>query len=314
MCIDGTSLYGEFMKKEIYKIIINDSQNGKTIKQILTNEMRLSGRIIKNIKNINGIVVNGSNQNINFEVKTNDLLQLYINDDISENIIPQEMELNILYEDDDLLIIDKPVGIVVHPTSFHIEGTLANGVMYHYNMNGLNTKFRPVNRLDKDTSGIILIAKTQVAHSNLSEQMINKIFKKQYISVVHNPFDDIDGTISLPIARKSESLIERIVSQDGKEAVTEYHVLCQNDLASIIQINLLTGRTHQIRVHFSHINHPLFGDDLYGTRDEFISRQALHCQKISFIHPSTRKLVEFESKIPLDMIELIKKLNLDYLL
>ena len=302
------------MNKEIFKIVINKSQDGKTIKQILTSELQLSNRIIKNIKSVNGIKVNSINQNINFVVKFNDILELNIKDEVSENIIPQEMPLDILYEDKDILVINKPLGLVVHPTAFYNKDTLANGVMYYYNQIGLSTKFRPVNRLDKDTSGIILIAKTQICHYNLSKQMINKTFIKEYIAVVHNALDEIDGIISLPITRNPKSLIERVVNVCGQEAVTEYHVICQNAFSSVIRIILLTGRTHQIRVHFSHTGHPLFGDSLYGIPDDLISRQALHCISLSFNHPSNNTSLKFESTIPSDINYLIKKLNLDVLL
>lgn len=299
------------MNKEICKKIINDENSDKSIKQIISNELKLSSRIISNMKNNKGIKVNNEVVNINYIVKTGDILELSVFDQSTDEILPEKIDINIIFEDEELLVINKPPGMIVHPTSFHQYGTLANAVMYYYNSIRLSTKFRPVNRLDKDTSGIIIIAKSQLSHSIISQQMQKNIFKKEYIAVVHNEITEKCGTIDLPIGRNPDSLIERMISSNGQNAVTEYEALAVNNLASVVKIRLITGRTHQIRVHFNHIGHPLFGDSLYGSVDNEIGRQALHCRKICFNHPKLNEPLMFECKIPNDIIDLLNKLNLD---
>lgn len=300
------------MNKFLSKTIDNIDE-GKTIKKLLKEDMKLSNRIIANLKNNKGILVNNYIENVNYILKDKDFLELIINDGLSENIIPEEMELNIIFEDDQLLIINKPAGLVVHPTTYYFTGTLANGVMYYLKEKGQHCKFRPVNRLDKDTSGLVLIAKTQIAHSILSEQLINKSFKKEYIAIVHNKFKKLEDTINAPIARLPGSIIKRHVSPDGQEAVTKYSILNQNDVAAVAKVNLITGRTHQIRVYFSFIGHPLFGDDLYGGQVDLIIRQALHCTKLEFIHPINKTIMNFNCPMADDIIMLCQKLNLVFM-
>lgn len=301
------------MNKKICSMHINRSQEHKTIKDILKGELKLSNRIISNLKYLGKIFVNGEKQNVNFILEEGDIIELFIEEGFSENILPQKMELEIIYEDEDILIINKPPNVVMHPTTYNFTNTLANGVMYYYESKGIRGKFRPVNRLDKDTSGLVLIAKSQLSHSILSNEIINGEFKKEYIAVVHNPLDIKHDIIDFPIERKEDSIIERVVHPNGKKAVTEYSVICQNNNASVVRINLLTGRTHQIRVHFSYLGHPLYGDELYGAKDELINRQALHCVYLNFFHPIKKEQVSFTSEIPKDIKNLIEKLNMDYL-
>lgn len=299
------------MKKILFKDKINNEMSGKTIKDFLKNKLLLSNRIISNLKNNKGILVNGTIKTVNYRLNFGDVLELYICDHSSENIIPQEMDLDIIFEDDWLLVINKPFGMVVHPTAYHFTDTLGNGVMYYLNQKEQNCKFRPVNRIDKDTSGLVIIAKSQLSHSILSSQIIDNTCKKQYIAVVHNNFTQLSGTINYKIARKPQSIIERYVDDSGQTAITNYTVLGQNDTSSVVKVDLLTGRTHQIRVHFSCIGHPLYGDFLYGSKNDIISRQALHCGKIVCNHPNYKTKLEFVCHIPNDMKELIKTIGID---
>lgn len=217
----------------------------------------------------------------------------------SENIVPTQMKLDIVFEDDSLLILNKPCGIAVHPSHSHYEDSLSNGVKFYFNKIGLNRKIRPVNRLDFNTSGLIIFAKNEYVQESLIKQMNNNTFVKEYIAIVSGHFDKPSGTINLPIARKHNSIIERCVSyNNGQEAITDYCVLHDFNDYSIVKCSLKTGRTHQIRVHMSAIGHPLLGDSLYGVSSPLIDRQALHSYRICFVHPISHENLEFISKCP----------------
>ena len=222
-------------------------------------------------------------------------------DEESENIVATPINLNIVFEDDSLLILNKPAGIAVHPSILHYTDSLSNGVKYYFDTIGLKRKIRPVNRLDLNTSGLIIFAKNEYIQEALIQQMNKHIFVKEYIAIVNGHFDNTSGTINLPIARKNNSIIERCISNDGQEAVTDYEVIENFDNYSIVKCKLRTGRTHQIRVHMSAIGHPIIGDTLYGFPSNFINRQALHSYKIAFIHPVTKENLEFICELPKDM-------------
>lgn len=222
-------------------------------------------------------------------------------DEESENIVATPINLNIVFEDDSLLILNKPAGIAVHPSILHYTDSLSNGVKYYFDTIGLKRKIRPVNRLDLNTSGLIIFAKNEYIQEALIQQMNKHIFVKEYIAIVNGHFDNTSGTINLPIARKSNSIIERCISKDGQEAVTDYEVIEDFDNYSIVKCKLRTGRTHQIRVHMSAIGHPIIGDTLYGSPSNFINRQALHSYKMAFIHPVTKENLEFICELPKDM-------------
>ena len=217
------------------------------------------------------------------------------------NIVPSKMNLNIIYEDDYYIVINKPAGLPVHPSILHYENSLSNGVKYYFDELGLKKKIRPVNRLDKDTSGIVIFAKNEYIQECLIKQMNKKIFGKEYIAVCEGIFEKRSGTINEPISRKENSIIERCVSQSGDASITHYYVLKTNFDNSVVKLHLETGRTHQIRVHLSYIGHPIVGDTLYGKASKKITRQALHALKVSFIHPISKKEVFYIAPIPDDM-------------
>ena len=216
------------------------------------------------------------------------------------------MKLDIVFEDDCFLILNKPAGIAVHPSILHYQDSLSNGVKFYFEVKGINRKIRPVNRLDLNTSGLIIFAKNEYVQECLIQQMNNCIFKKEYLAIVSGHLKNECGTINLPIARKENSIIERCISADGQEAITDYCILKEYDDYSVIKCSLKTGRTHQIRVHMSAIGHPLLGDSLYGSPCNLINRQALHSYKISFIHPITHQKIEFTCKLPDDMKKIVK--------
>jgi 23S rRNA pseudouridine1911/1915/1917 synthase len=290
-----------------FELTITEDMAGKTIKEILYDYYDMSARLINRLKLSNGILLNGKSQFVTAIVHQGDILKISLPLETSLNIVATAMPLEIVYEDHDIMVIDKPPNLPVHPSQGNYSNTLANGVMYYWQQKGFNHIYRPVNRLDKDTSGLIIIAKNQYAHQQFANQITNKQLKRKYIAIVHGNVAQEKGTIDLPIARKEGSTIERMVSEDGQQAVTHYKVLKRVDNFTVIELVLQTGRTHQIRVHMSYIGHPLVGDWLYGKEEqELISRQALHSYSLEFIHPVSRQVMNFKSDIPGDMRKLIE--------
>lgn len=217
------------------------------------------------------------------------------------NIASTKMKLDIIYEDNYLLVLNKPAGIPVHPSALHFEDTLSNGVKYYFDVMEIHKKIRIVNRLDKDTSGIVIFAKNEYIQEMLSLQMRDNCFKKEYIGILSGKLDSQEGTISAPIARKRDSIIERCINEAGQASITHYYVIRVFNNMSLVHFILETGRTHQIRVHSQYIGHPIVGDTLYGTSSPIISRQALHSYKVKFVHPITKKKIELTSDIPKDI-------------
>ena len=242
------------------------------------------------------------------KVLENDIISIDFNyEEDNSNIVPTKMNLDIIYEDDWLLIVNKPAGIAIHPSILHYSDSLSNGIKFHFDSISLNKKIRPVNRLDSDTSGLVVFAKCEYIQECLILQMKNHIFQKEYLAICEGNFDVISDIISLPIARKENSIIERCISNDGQMSITHYEVLKQFNDYVLVKCILETGRTHQIRVHFSAIGHPLIGDSLYGSSSKLIPRQALHCYNLKFTHPITKENLEFFSELPSDLKKLLKE-------
>ena len=290
------------MKLE-YKIKDKKYEN---IKQILKEEFHISDRLIVKLKKNKQLYLNNEAISINHKFNIEDILSVNLDFyEESENIVPTKMNLNILFEDDGLLILDKPAGIPVHPSMMHYENSLSNGVKYYFNSINLKRKIRPVNRLDKNTSGIVIFAKNEYIQECLVKQMKLGLFKKEYIALLKGNIKENKGTINAPIARKKESIIERDISKDGASSVTHYELIKNYDNFCLVKFILETGRTHQIRVHSKYIGHPILGDTLYGKSSNLINRQALHAYKINFVHPINNKKIEIISKPPKDISKLI---------
>ena len=272
-------------------------KNKINIRQVLREHFGISNRLLLKLKQNKKIYLNNSNNiYLDMNIKENDLIKIILDfEEDNSNIVPVKMDLNILYEDDSLLIIDKPPHMPVHPSLNHYENSLSNGVKYYFDSINLHRLIRPINRLDKDTSGIVMFAKNEYIQSRLTN------YTKEYIAIVVGKLEG-KGIIDKPIKRKTDSIIERCIDESGEKAITEYEVLKNfningEDLTEV-KCLLHTGKTHQIRVHMASINHPILGDTLYGKPSNLIDRQALHAYKIKFIHPITKKEIEVISPIP----------------
>lgn len=286
----------------VYTIVDNKYSN---IKEILKSEFHISDRLLRRLKNDNKIYLNNIPVNVNYgNFCTGDIVNIDLNfDEEYDNILPTKMTLDILYEDNYLLVVNKQPNTPVHPSCNHFSDSLSNGIKFYYDSVGLKRKIRIVNRLDKDTSGIVIFAKNEYVQESLINQMKTHTFKKEYIAILDGVIEENTGTISAPIARKENSIIERCVDfYNGDSSITHYNLIKTiNSSYSLVHFVLETGRTHQIRVHSSYIGHPIIGDTLYGKFSNLINRQALHAYKVTFIHPITKKIVELEAELPKDM-------------
>lgn len=262
------------------------------------------------------VIVNRIIVKVNYRLKTGDVIEIDIPDAVPTEIVPENIPLDILYEDDDLLIVNKPKGMVVHPAVGHSTGTLVNAIMYHCqgNLSGINGEIRPgiVHRIDKDTTGSLIICKNDEAHRNIAEQIKEHSVTRRYVGVVAGTFSEESGTVEGAIGRHPNDRKRMTINEkNGKPAVTHYRVLQTLKGASFIEFELETGRTHQIRVHMASISHPLLGDTVYGnSKNPYkLQGQALHARTIGFIHPTTGEYIEVSAPIPEYMTELVRKLS-----
>lgn len=269
-----------------------------SLKSIIRNNLKISNRLLIKLKASNNIFVNGKAVPINYKIHRNDLIEVQIEFIEEDDILPQKMNLDILYEDEYVLAINKMPGIVVHPSSYHLSDTIANGVKYYLNN---KRKIRPINRLDRDTSGVVLFAKNEY----IQELFTTLDVSKEYIAIVDGLPSQVENTINAKIARKEGSIMERCVSEAGQTAITHYKVIKTYDAYSMLSVKLETGRTHQIRVHMAYIGNPIVGDTMYGKETTLIDRQALHSYKTSFIHPITGEGISIVASLPEDMKKLI---------
>ena len=270
---------------------VADLSEEMRISEYMKNALGLSVTLIKRVK-YGGVFLNGKNVHMRATVQNGDEIEIRFPEEKSEGIPPIDLPLAVLYEDADVIAVCKPSNMPTHPSKGNSLPTLANAVMHYF---GENFVFRAITRLDRDTSGIVLIAKNQLAAARLSEDMKAGRFEKLYTAVVSGIPEKNEGRIDAPIRREREGEMRRIVAEDGKRAVTEYRTLgVREDGNAVLQLRLLTGRTHQIRVHMAHIGHPLVGDFLYGKKSE--GSYLLHCSSLSFPHPKSEKIITIVSK------------------
>lgn len=251
-----------------------------------------------------GVQVDGAVQKANYRLRGEELVSVQIPDAVETTIIPENIPLDILYEDDDLLIVNKPKGMVVHPSAGHYTGTLVNAVMYHCkdSLSGINGEIRPgiVHRIDMDTTGSLIVCKNDESHIFIAEQIKEHSVTRKYRGIVYGRVSDDTGTIDAPVGRHPVDRKKMAITPNGKPAVTHYRVLERFDKYTYMEFQLETGRTHQIRVHMASIGHPLLGDTVYsnGKNPYKLQGQTLHAMTIGFIHPSTRKYMEISAPLP----------------
>lgn len=292
----------------IHKVTTEDE--GLELREIMRNHFDFSARLRNKIKREKLVMVDGVSTPGWKKPAVGSEIKITLPDETS-GFEPQNIPLNIVFEDDDLMIINKQPGLIVHPTKGHSTGTVANALMYYMGQTGKPFKIRFVNRLDMDTSGLLVVAKNSYCQNDYTNQMRENTVEKRYKAIVKGIVESDEGTIDLPIGRPDPNHVRRGVMKDGAPSVTHYKVLDRYNGYSLVELLLETGRTHQIRVHMSHIGHPVLGDWLYeGLDPNLIDRQALHAAELTFTHPITKERVTFRAPLPDDInkaIDMLKK-------
>ena len=293
---------------------VTNIEEGTKIREYLKTELGLSTRLIRSASINKKIFVNDQVVKMNRVLTIGEIIKIDLEKDESQDIAPEKMDIDIVYEDEDILVVNKKPFMVVHPTKSYQSGTLANGVINYFMESNQNCIVRLVSRLDMNTSGLIIIAKNQFSHGMLSKEMSENKVEKRYLAIVHGIMKEKQGTIDQPIYKPEgiENGTRRIVDERGQRSITHYKVIEELKEASLVECKLETGRTHQIRVHLNHLGHPIYGDILYGYGDEeedLIKRQALHAYGLNFKSPRTGEELSLRADLPEDMKELINKLK-----
>ncbi len=300
------------------RILITDSQKvGRIDKVISKEDVSLTRSRVQNLISAGSVTVNNVLiQDKNYRVNVNDLIDIFIDEVKELENQPENIPLNIVYEDDDLLVVNKPKGIVVHPAAGNYTGTLVNALLYHCkgSLSGVNGVIRPgiVHRIDKDTSGLLIVAKNDFSHLKLAQQIKEHTFFRRYEAVVYGKLKNLKGRIEAPIGRhKIDRKKMAVTLRNSKNAVTNYEVIKEYKDFTHVRLKLETGRTHQIRVHMAYIGHPLAGDKVYGPTKRCIEKlngQCLHAKTIGFVHPRTNEYLEFTSELPEYFTSFLKSL------
>ncbi len=289
--------------------IITERLDGKTVFDVIRRELKLSRRLLIRLKTTDGgITLNGEHVNVRAVVKAGDVLTLEVEDktdDMNTAIEPVALDFGVVHEEDGFIVVSKPCGMVTHPSHNHQGDSLANALGYYYQKRGVPFVFRPVNRLDRDTSGLVLIAKDQATASRLSTQLQKGRFSKGYTALLCGSLEPSEGEITGYVRRLGEMIVKRYLDSEGIESdysLTRYRTLESNGEFSLVYAEPITGRTHQLRVHFSAQGCPILGDTLYGddVPNDYIARQALHASYLAFDHPSTGERLEFFDDLPED--------------
>ncbi len=297
-------------------IILTATEAMRADKYISENVESISRSYVKNLFDEGKIKVNGQVKSASYKLKAGDVIEFTLPEPEEIEAVPEDIPLDIVFEDDNLLVINKPRGMVVHPAPGNSTGTLVNAVLFHCkgNLSGINGHFRPgiVHRIDKDTTGLLVVAKTNEAHLFLSDQLGDRSLSREYYALVHGNIKEDTGTIDAPIARCENDRKKMAVTyKNSREAVTDFFVEKRFGLYTLVRCKLRTGRTHQIRVHMKHIGHPIVGDKTYGVKKEEFSLvgQLLHAGRIGFIHPATKEKVYYSTPLPEDFEKVLNLLN-----
>ena len=296
-------------------VVSEDDELVRIDKYLSMTSPELTRNRIQGLISEGNITVNDKVVKASYKVCENDVIKMLIPDAVPVDIPAENIPLDIVYEDDDILIINKPKGMVVHPAPGHYTGTLVNALMYHCKdkLSGINGELRPgiVHRIDMDTTGLLIICKNDIAHNFIAEQLKEHSITRKYQAIVYNAFNEEEGTVEGNIGRHPQERKKMAIVPDGRHAVTHYKVLKNMGKYALVECQLETGRTHQIRVHMTSIKHPLLGDELYGPKNcPFkLKGQVLHAKTIGFIHPTTKEYIEFDSELPDYFKGLIDKLS-----
>lgn len=288
--------------------IIEKEYEGYKLSDYLKNQVGLSSRIIRKSLREQRVIINGEAKRARYSLVEGDKLEVIINIKETQDIEPENIPIDIVYEDDDIIVVNKPPFMVVHPTRSHQTGTLANAVTYYFRSKGDDSIIRLVNRLDRDTSGLVIIGKSQYAHMTMAKKMESNEIIKSYITIVEGELKG-EETINEPIGRPSEDSLMRCVMKNGQESITHYKVLKSSKDMSLVEVILETGRCHQIRVHMKHIGHTIIGDTLYGSESSFINRQALHAYKLEFNAIRDNIPLQIVSNLPEDIKKIAENIE-----
>lgn len=291
---------------DYFKLIVGEDMAGERLDKFVSSSLSdITRSFVQKLIDKKNISVNSNYKSCNYKIRYNDIIEVNIPSPEIIKTLPENIPLNIIYEDDDLLVVNKPKGMVVHPAVGNFTGTLVNALLYHCGdtLSGINGEIRPgiVHRIDKDTSGLLIVAKNDYAHNKLALQIKEHSFNREYEAVVYGNIKNQEGIIDAPIGR---NLADRkkmaVTSKASKNAITHYRVLNRYNGFTHIKLKLETGRTHQIRVHMAYIGHPVAGDILYGPKKviKSLNGQCLHARLIGFIHPRSGKYIEFETELP----------------
>ena len=284
------------------------NQNDIRLDNFLTDVLEVSRSQVTKMIKAKEVLVNGKNVKPGFMLKENDTV--IVNHVDEDGVKPEKMDLDIVYEDDDVIVVNKANGVVVHPGAGNHSGTLVNGLLYHTKLSDINGEVRPgiVHRIDAYTTGLLMIAKNNRAHEILAEELAEKKTYRKYVALVWGVIESDSGEIDAPIGRSKNDRKKMAISADGKEAITHFKVLKRYEKATLIELRLETGRTHQIRVHMNYIGHPVVNDPVYGNRKLFDDTgQCLHAKELGFVHPTTGEYMQFDSELPECFINVLKK-------
>ena len=297
-------------------IDVSDEETGERIDSFLSGKTEFTRTRIQQLIKERNIMVNGKATKSSYKIEKDDEIVIEVPEAETTEIKPENIKIDIVYEDSYIAVINKQAGLVVHPAHGHCSGTLVNAILYHIkDLSGINGEIRPgiVHRLDKDTSGLIVIAKNDKVHAALTEMFQKKKIKKTYLAILKGKLNKSEGKVVTQIGRDKIDRKKMTVIDDaskGKIAITNYRVISQNSLFTLVKVNIETGRTHQIRVHMRHLGYPILGDSVYGRKDNE-KRQMLHAYRLKFLHPVTGNPMEFAGEIPEDFQRALKKSDLE---